>query len=58
MDYVKVFSVVFLAVYLILTGLGVVVDVGAHNVVNFFGVAAGVLLLISLRHCASCHTDK
>ena len=58
MDYVKLFGVVFLAVYLILTGLGVVIDVGAHNVVNFFAVVAGILMLVSLRHCVSCHTDK
>lgn len=59
MDWVKVLSVVFLAVYLILSGLGVVIDVGGHHLVNYFGVVAGILMLISLRHCVSCHhTDK
>lgn len=59
MDYVKIVGVVFLAVYLILSGLGVVVDVGGYHLVNLFAVVAGVLMLISLRHCAVCHhTDE
>jgi hypothetical protein len=58
MDYVKLVGVVFLAVYLILSGLGVVVDVGGYHLVNFFAVVAGVLMLISLKHCAHCHTEE
>lgn len=55
MDYVKVFGVVFLALYLILTGLGVALPVGGHDLVHFFAVVAGVLMLISLRTCVTCH---
>jgi hypothetical protein len=58
MDYIKLVGVVFLAVYLILTGLGVVIDFGGYHLVNFFAVVAGVLMLISLRHCVSCHTEN
>ena len=58
MDWVKVLGVVFLAVYLILTGLGVTIDVWTHDLVHFFAVVAGVLMLISVRHCCGvCHRD-
>ena len=60
MDWVKVAGVVFLALYLILAGLGVSIPVGTHDLVRFLAVVAGVLMLISVKGCSACchHHDK
>jgi len=50
---VKVLSLIFLAAYLILMGLtsltGVNLSMMANDVIQLFGIAAGVLMLISMK---------
>ena len=58
MDIVKLLGVIFLAVYLILTGFGVSFVVLSHDIVHLFAVIAGVLMLVSVRKCVCCHVDK
>lgn len=56
MNWVKVLGVVFLAVYLILTGFGVAIPVGTYDLVRLFAVVAGVLMLFGVKECCSvCH---
>lgn len=54
MSTVKALAIIFLAVYLILTGAGHFLGISAPAV-GFFtqllALASGVLLLVSLRHC-------
>lgn len=58
MDVVKVVGVVFLALFLVFTGLGVSFTVWSHDIVHFFAFVAGVLILVSVGKCASCHAEK
>lgn len=58
MDWVKLLGVVFLSVYLILTGLGVTIHVGSYDLVHFFAVVAGLLMLVSVKTCGVCHHDN
>ena len=55
----KALAIIFLAVFLILTGLisvlGVSVPALGAFLINSLAVASGVLLLISLRHCCETH---
>lgn len=58
MDWVKVVGMVCLAVYLILTGLGVAIPVGSFDLVRIFAVVAGVLFLVGIKGCCHhCHHD-
>ena len=57
MDWVKVVGVVFLAVFLILTGLNVSFVLWTYDVAHFFALVAGVLMLVSLRSCC-CQVKK
>ncbi len=53
MNIVKALGVIFLAVYLILTGLAGIAGVSlspiAANVLHLLAIASGVLMLISIR---------
>ena len=56
MHIIKVLGVIFLSLYLILTGLGISFIVGAHDIVHLFAVVSGVLMLVSVGKChGSCH---
>ncbi len=52
MNITKLVGVIFLAVYLILTGLATMAEVSlapmAKNIVLLLGVASGILILISV----------
>ena len=69
MELTKILSLLFLAIYLILTGLsqlGIMLSLISSGLVGFFALGAGILLLIrgikwcSVHHCcgSKCSHDK
>ncbi|MEI8366423.1 MAG: hypothetical protein WCF65_08405 [Parachlamydiaceae bacterium] len=58
MDVVKVVGIVFLSLFLIFTGVGVHFAVWTYDITHFFAFVAGVLMLVSVGKCVSCHHEK
>jgi hypothetical protein len=61
MSVTKMIAMIFLAIYLILTGLAMMSEVNlapmAKNIVNLIAMASGVLILISVGKTAP-HKEK
>ena len=55
MNTTKALAIIFLAVWLILTGIshlfGISIPALGHFIMNLLALTSGVLLLVSLRHC-------
>ena len=55
MTIVKMIAMIFLAIYLILTGLAAMSDITlshlAKNVIDLLAISSGVLILISIGRC-------
>lgn len=59
MHIVKMIAMIFLAVYLILTGMSTMSEIAlapmASNILNLLALSSGILILISLGKC--CHIN-
>lgn len=62
MYVVKILSMIFLSIYLILSGLSamsdIAVSVHAKHLINWSAIIAGVLILVSLGRCCQCHRKE